>query len=80
LPNTSERTKQDLSLHLTLGVPLIATEGYSSETVGKVYTRARELMSRQATLRMSRKFFGDSGPFTCCVRNWERLARSRRSF
>jgi adenylate cyclase len=43
LPNTSERTKQDLSLHLTLGVPLIATEGYASEAVGKVYTRARQL-------------------------------------
>jgi DNA-binding winged helix-turn-helix (wHTH) protein/predicted ATPase len=47
LPNTSERTTQDLSLHLALGVPLIATEGYASDAVGKVYTRARELYEQK---------------------------------
>jgi DNA-binding winged helix-turn-helix (wHTH) protein/predicted ATPase len=43
LPDTPERARQELSLHITLGVPLIATEGYASPDVGPTYTRAREL-------------------------------------
>ena len=43
LPDTPERAKQELSLQLTLGMPLIATEGYSAEAVGIAYMRAREL-------------------------------------
>ena len=43
LSDSPERARQELSLHLSLGVPLIATEGYASDAVGKVYKRAREL-------------------------------------
>ncbi|HKG45900.1 MAG TPA: AAA family ATPase [Pyrinomonadaceae bacterium] len=43
LPNTREVLNDALCLHLTLGVPLIAIEGYASPSVGKVYTKAREL-------------------------------------
>jgi DNA-binding winged helix-turn-helix (wHTH) protein/predicted ATPase len=43
LPDTPDRARQELSLQLTLGVPLIATEGYASPDVGSVYARAREL-------------------------------------
>jgi predicted ATPase len=43
LPDTHEIVNEALCLHLTLGVPLIATEGYASPNVGKVYMRAREL-------------------------------------
>ncbi len=43
LPDTPERAKQELGLHITLGVPLIATEGYAASDVGNNYTRAREL-------------------------------------
>jgi predicted ATPase/DNA-binding winged helix-turn-helix (wHTH) protein len=43
LPDTPERAAQELCLHLTLGMPLIATEGYAAEAVGVVYMRAREL-------------------------------------
>src|SRR6185369_14012375 len=43
LPDTRERAEQELSLQLTLGVPLIATEGYAAAAVGSVYTRARDL-------------------------------------
>jgi len=43
LPDTSERAEQELSLQLTLGVPLIATEGYAAPDVGSAYTRARAL-------------------------------------
>ena len=43
LPDTSERAEQELCLQLTLGVPLIATEGYAAPAVGIVYLKAREL-------------------------------------
>jgi predicted ATPase/DNA-binding winged helix-turn-helix (wHTH) protein len=43
LPNTPEHIEQEISLHLTLGVPLIATSGYAAPDVGSVYMRAREL-------------------------------------
>ena len=43
LPETREIVNEALCLHLTLGVPLIAIEGYASPNVGKVYTKAREL-------------------------------------
>ena len=43
LPDTAERAEQELSLHLTLGVPLIAIEGFAAPDVGSAYTRAREL-------------------------------------
>jgi DNA-binding winged helix-turn-helix (wHTH) protein/tetratricopeptide (TPR) repeat protein len=43
LPETREVVNEALCLHLTLGVPLIAIEGYASPNVGKVYTKAREL-------------------------------------
>ena len=43
LPDTPERAQQELCLHLTLGVPLIATKGYAAPDVGNAYTRAREL-------------------------------------
>jgi predicted ATPase/DNA-binding winged helix-turn-helix (wHTH) protein len=43
LPDTAERAAQELGLHLTLGVPLIATEGYAAPIVGGVYQKAREL-------------------------------------
>jgi DNA-binding winged helix-turn-helix (wHTH) protein/predicted ATPase len=43
LPDTPERASQEIGLHVTLGVPLIATEGYASPDVGSTYSRAREL-------------------------------------
>src|SRR5262249_30751347 len=43
LPNSPECSQQELTLHITLGVPLTATKGYAAAEVGKVYTRAREL-------------------------------------
>jgi DNA-binding winged helix-turn-helix (wHTH) protein/predicted ATPase len=46
LPDTTARAQQELGLHLTLGVPLIATEGYAAPDVGRVYRRARELCVR----------------------------------
>jgi predicted ATPase/DNA-binding winged helix-turn-helix (wHTH) protein len=46
LPDTTASAQQELSLQLTLGVPLIATTGYAAPDVGSVYRRARELCVR----------------------------------
>jgi len=46
VPETPERDQQELGLQLTLGVPLIATEGYAAPAVGGVYLKARELCQR----------------------------------
>ena len=43
VPDSLEHAKQELCLRLTLGVPLIATEGYAAATVGIVYKRAWDL-------------------------------------
>jgi predicted ATPase len=43
LPDTPERTQQELELQLGLPVPLLATRGYAAPEVGRAYARAREL-------------------------------------
>ena len=43
VPDSRERAEQELGLQLTLGVPLIATQGYASPDVRYLYLRAREL-------------------------------------
>jgi predicted ATPase len=43
LPNTPERTQQELSLQIALGMPLILTKGHAAPEVEVTYTRAREL-------------------------------------
>jgi predicted ATPase len=43
LPDTPERTQQEITLQLALSVPLTATRGYASPEVEKVVTRALEL-------------------------------------
>jgi TOMM system kinase/cyclase fusion protein len=43
LPDTPERTQQELTLQLTLGAPLTAAEGYGAPAVAHAFGRAREL-------------------------------------
>jgi predicted ATPase/DNA-binding winged helix-turn-helix (wHTH) protein len=43
LPASRERVWQELCLHIALGVPLIATEGYAAPDVGSAYLKARQL-------------------------------------
>jgi predicted ATPase len=43
LPDTPERAQQELTLQVTLGVPLMATKGLGAPEVEQAYTRAREL-------------------------------------
>lgn len=46
LPDTEDRARRELALQLTIGVPLVATEGYAAPVVGDVYARARALCER----------------------------------
>jgi tetratricopeptide (TPR) repeat protein len=43
LPDTLARNQQELTLQIALGVPLMATKGFSAPEAGAVYRRAREL-------------------------------------
>ncbi len=43
LPDTPERTQQELMLQIALAVPLTATKGFAASEVERVYARAREL-------------------------------------
>jgi predicted ATPase len=43
LPDTPERTQQELMLQITLGAPLQATKGWTAPEVERLYTRALEL-------------------------------------
>jgi len=43
LPDTSERTEQELALQVALGAPLRVTKGFAAPEVEKVYARSREL-------------------------------------
>lgn len=43
MPDTPERARQELTLQLTLGVPLQNIKGYAALEVGHAYTRAWEL-------------------------------------
>lgn len=43
LPESTERTQQELTSQLALGVPVIATKGYASAEGRTLYERAREL-------------------------------------
>jgi DNA-binding winged helix-turn-helix (wHTH) protein/predicted ATPase len=47
LPDTPERIQQALTLHLALGVPLLATKGYAAPEVEQTYRRAQELCQQQ---------------------------------
>jgi predicted ATPase len=51
LPDTRERTQQELMLHLTLGSPLQAIRSVSSQEVKATYTRARELCQQVGETR-----------------------------
>jgi predicted ATPase/class 3 adenylate cyclase len=42
LPETPERTQQEVDIHIALGTSLIATKGTGALEVGETYTRARQ--------------------------------------
>lgn len=59
LPDTPERTQQELNLQITLGVPLQATKGFASPEVERTYARAQELCQQVGeTLQLFRVLSG----------------------
>ncbi|MBI3796287.1 MAG: AAA family ATPase [Deltaproteobacteria bacterium] len=59
LPDTPERTQQELTLQTVLAAPLMATRGYAAPEVERVYTRARELCQQLGeTPQLFRVFLG----------------------
>jgi predicted ATPase len=46
LPETPERTKQEIDIQLALGIPLIAVQGYASAQTREAFSRARTLCLR----------------------------------
>ena len=51
LPETPERAQQELTLHISLGMPLQATRSFASPEVRATYTRARELCQQVGETR-----------------------------
>ncbi len=47
LPNTGERARQELSLQIALGAPLLMTKGYASPAIEQTYARIRELCQHE---------------------------------
>jgi predicted ATPase len=43
LPETQERTRREVNIHIALGASLLATKGYAAPEVGQTYTYARQL-------------------------------------
>jgi class 3 adenylate cyclase/predicted ATPase len=46
LPETPERTKQEIDIQLALGIPLIAVQGYAAAETREAFSRARTLCLR----------------------------------
>jgi hypothetical protein len=51
LPDTPEHTRQELTLQLILGVPLMVTKGWPAPEVERAYVRARELCEQLGETR-----------------------------
>jgi predicted ATPase len=43
LPETRERVRQEVDMHITLGASLLTTKGYAAPEVRETYTYARQL-------------------------------------
>jgi len=56
LPDTPERTRQELTLQIALGVPLQVTKGPGAVEVGDAYTRARQLCRQMGQPQPSQLF------------------------
>jgi class 3 adenylate cyclase/predicted ATPase len=50
LPDTPQRNKEEIEIHLALGIPLIAVQGYAAAETREVFSRARTLCLRLDSL------------------------------
>ena len=71
LPDTPERTQQELTLQIILGVPLRATKGYAATEVEQTYKRALNCASRWGRLRSSSRCCTDCLRFISCGQSYK---------
>ena len=79
LPDTPERTQQELPLQITLGAPLIVTKGYAAPEVERAYTRALELCRQVGETPQLFSVLRDCGYFIYYGRSYRRPMSSRSS-
>ena len=75
LPETAERTQQELLLQITLGPALMNTEGFAAPEAEHAYARARALCQRVGETPSSSPSCGDSGSSTTGGARTRRRAR-----
>jgi class 3 adenylate cyclase/predicted ATPase len=62
LPETPERTKQEIDIQLALGIPLIAVQGYASGETRETFSQARTLCQRLGNIpEYFQALFGEWG-------------------
>jgi class 3 adenylate cyclase/tetratricopeptide (TPR) repeat protein len=74
LPETPERTKQEIDIQLALGIPLIAVQGYASAEAREAFSRARTLCLRLGNIpEYFQALFGLWGHSWMCGKNDDAL-------
>ena len=74
LPETPERTKQEIDIQLALGIPLIAVQGYAAAETREAFSRARTLCLRLGNIpEYFQALFGVWGNCWMRARNDEAL-------
>jgi class 3 adenylate cyclase/predicted ATPase len=74
LPETPERTKQEIGIQLALGIPLIAVQGYASAETREAFSRARSLCLQLGNVpEYFQALFGLWGHSWMCGKNDEAL-------
>jgi len=74
LPETPERTKQEIDIQLALGIPLIAVQGYASAETREAFSQARTLCLRLGDIpEYFQALFGLWGHCWMCGKNDEAL-------
>ena len=66
LPDTRERTQQELTLQIALGPPYWPPESFASPEVGATYNRTRELCQQVGETATSSRRCLDCGGFIMC--------------
>src|SRR5437660_89023 len=74
LPETPERTKQEIDIQLALGIPLIAVQGYAAAETREAFSRARSLCLRLGNIpEYYQALFGVWGNLWMSGKNGEAL-------
>jgi class 3 adenylate cyclase/predicted ATPase len=74
LPETPERTKQEIDIQLALGIPLIAVRGYASAETREAFSRARTLCLQLGNIpEYFQALYGSWGHLWMCGKNDDAL-------